>query len=199
MSGLLEIRDLRFAWPGQPPLFAGLNAALGPGVGFVGGDEQRGKTTLLRLLAGELAPQGGQLCWNGDALTPAQVFWIDPQTDAHDALCATDWWAGLPARYPRFSGEALDELIEGFGLAEHRAKPLYMLSTGSKRKVWLSAAFAAGAPLTLIDQPFAALDGPAIRFLRELLQEAADIPGRAWLIADFEAPDGVPLAGTVTL
>lgn len=76
---------------------------------------------------------------------------------------------------------------------------MYMLSTGSKRKVWLSAAFAAGASLTLIDQPFAALDGPAIRFLREWLEDAAEVTDRSWVIADFEAPAGVPLSGTLSL
>lgn len=205
MNALLEIRDLGFAWPGQPPLFQGLNLAVGPGVSLVTGDEHTGKTTLLRLLAGELVPQAGRIAFAGQTIDGdseswrQQVFWIHPQTDAHDQVCASDWFARLPARYPRFSREALADLIDGFGLAPHLAKPMYMLSTGSKRKVWLSAAFAAGAPLTLIDQPFAALDGPAMRFLRELLQEAAELPGRAWVIADFEAPAEVPLAGTIAL
>lgn len=205
MSALLEVRDLGFAWPGQPPLFQGVNLSFGPGVSLVTGDEQRGKTTLLRLLAGELPVQRGQLSWLGapvdttDEAWRQQAFWIHPQTEAHDQICATDWFASLPSRYTRFSREALADLIDGFGLVPHLAKPMYMLSTGSKRKAWLSAAFAASAPLTLIDQPFAALDGPAIRFLRELLQEAAEVPDRAWVIADFEAPADVPLAGTIAL
>ena len=205
MSALLEVRDLGFAWPGQPPLFQGLNLSVGAGVSLVTGDEQRGKTTLLRLLAGELAPQAGCISLSGQTMSSAgedwhqQVFWIHPQTDAHDQISAAVWFASQPSRYPRFSREALADLIEGFGLEPHLAKPMYMLSTGSKRKVWLSAAFAAGAPLTLIDQPFAALDGPAIRLLRELLQEAAGVKDRAWVIADFEAPADVSLAATIAL
>ena len=205
MSALLEIRDLGFAWPGQPALFEVLHLSVAPGVSLVTGDEQRGKTTLLRLLAGELPLQQGRLFWRGEPVDTAaetwrrQVFWIHPQTDSHDQISASDWFASLPARYPHFSREALAGLVEGFGLEPHLAKPMFMLSTGSKRKVWLSAAFAAGAPLTLIDQPFAALDGPAIRFLRELLQEAAEVPERAWVIADFEAPADVPLAAEISL
>jgi ABC-type cobalamin/Fe3+-siderophores transport system ATPase subunit len=76
---------------------------------------------------------------------------------------------------------------------------MYMLTAGSKRKVWLSAAFAAGTPLTLIDQPFAALDAPSMRFLTELLQDAASHPSRAWVIADYEAPAGVELASIIDL
>ena len=78
-------------------------------------------------------------------------------------------------------------------------KPLYMLSAGSRRKVWLSAAFASGAALVLIDQPFAALDGPSIRLLREVLQDFSEQSARACVIADYEAPEGVALASTLDL
>ena len=70
---------------------------------------------------------------------------------------------------------------------------MYMLSAGSRRKVWLSAAFAAGATLTLIDEPFAALDMSSIRFLRSLLEEASQHTDRAWLLADHVPPEGLEL------
>lgn len=203
-STVLRVQDLHFGWPGRP-LFQGLNLDLPPGVSLVTGDDGGGKSTLLRLIAGELTAQGGQLSLDGlrPDLQPQawrqQVFWIDPQTAAHDAVRAGDYLASLPAQYPGFSADAVADLVEGFALDPHLAKPLYMLSAGSRRKVWLTAAFAAGTPLTLIDQPFAALDGPAMRFLRELLQDVAAHPRRAWLIADHEAPAGVPLASTVRL
>ena len=54
-------------------------------------------------------------------------------------------------------------------------------------------------PLTLIDQPFAALDAPSVRFLTELLHEAASHPSRAWVIADYEAPAGITLARVIDL
>ena len=74
-----------------------------------------------------------------------------------------------------------------------------MLSTGSRRKVWLAAAFASGAALTLLDQPFAALDKVSMGVITELLQEAAGHPERAWVVADYVAPPGVPLAGQAQL
>ena len=74
-----------------------------------------------------------------------------------------------------------------------------MLSTGSKRKVWLAAAFASGAPVTLLDEPFAALDQASIGFVMELLQDAAQHPTRAWVLAHYEAPGEVPLAAIIEL
>jgi len=195
---VLTAQGLSFAWPGHS-LFQDLHIALPPGVSLVTGDESCGKSTLLRLLAGDLRARSGTIAINGAPPEPGQVFWIDPKTEAHDAISATAYLQGVQQRYPAFSHEALADLLAGFSLAPHLDKPLYMLSAGSRRKVWLSAAFAAGARVTLIDQPFAALDGPSIRFLRELLQEAAEHPHRAWVLADFEAPEGIALAHLIRL
>lgn len=199
---VLRVEALRFAWPGQPPLFDGLALALGPGVHLLCGEDGCGKSTALALLAGERAAQGGTLRVAGVSLQKNQaayrqaVFWVAPDTIDFDAVSATEAWAKLGARYPSFNTALLAELADAFGLTEHAHKPLYMLSTGSKRKVWLCAAFAAGAPLTLLDQPFAALDAPSVRLLRELLAEASEHPSRAWLLADHEAPAGIAF-GTV--
>ena len=84
----------------------------------------------------------------------------------------------------------MPDLVEGFALGPHVHKPLYMLSTGSRRKVWLTAALAAGTALTLLDEPFAALDMPSVRFLREALNDASRHASRAWVLADHEAPKG---------
>ncbi len=148
--------------------------------------------------SGTLAIHGIRLDQHHDAYRH-QVFWIDPQTEAHDALAAKGYLDSLSHHYPSFDAETMAELVDGFALGPHLAKPMYMLSTGSRRKVWLTAAFAAGTPLTLIDQPFAALDAPSIRFLRELLQDAAEHPSRAWLLADHEAPEGVALQQTLSI
>lgn len=201
---VLQVRHLDHDMAGQP-LLSDLSFDLPPGLSLVTGEDGCGKSTLLRLLAGDLLTTAGTIALQGCALTPRdpawreQVFWIDPQTDAHDAIRAGDVLDNLRQRHPQWSSEAVADLVDGFALGPHLAKPLYMLSAGSKRKVWLTAAFAAGTAVTLIDQPFAALDGAAKGFLRELLEDVAGHPSRAWVIADHEAPPGVPLAATLRL
>lgn len=195
MTELLRADALNFAWPGAAPLLSGLSLQLPPGLSWLTGDEGCGKSSLLALLAGAQAPQAGRLWAAGHWLHEdaesyrRQVFWIHPATDAHDGLPAQAFLDAQAARWPDFDRATLSGLLEAFGLGPHLHKPLYMLSTGSKRKVWLSAAFAAGAPVTLIDQPFAALDAPSARCVAECLGEAARHPRRAWLVADHEAPD----------
>ncbi|MEO8169341.1 MAG: ATP-binding cassette domain-containing protein [Oxalobacteraceae bacterium] len=209
-NAVLQADGLCFGWP-ERPLFNHWSARIRPGVTLLRGAESSGKTTLLRLLAGELPAHSGQLQINGARGVPGvrldqqperyreQLFRTDPRSEQHDAHSAAAWFQTLPRICPRFSTAALADLVDGFALTPHLDKPLYMLSTGSKRKVWIAAAFASGAAVTMIDEPFAALDKLSSGFLRELLQGVADHPSRAWIVADYAAPAGVPLAGVVEL
>lgn len=189
----MQIQNLTFAWPGQPPLLSQLSYTVPPGVTWLGGDEGTGKTTLLRLMAGELKPQAGTLNAGG------AVFWINPRDDGCDALTPPQCFARVAQQHPALDCTLLEMLVNELDLAQHLAKRLDMLSTGSRRKVWLAAAFASGAKLTLLDQPFAALDKTSMGVITELLQEAARHPERAWVVADYVAPTGVPMAGKLEL
>lgn len=204
---VLHIENLCFSHvkAGLPPLIHQFSARIPSGVTWVQGGEQRGKTTLLRLLAGELTAHAGTLTINGTQLkdpTDAyqqQIFWVAPHSEAFDQLTVTDYFATVQHQHLRFNTLLLAELIEGLSLAEHLGKALYMLSAGTKRKAWLAAAFASQARVTLLDEPFAALDMASIRFVTELLADAAQHSSRAWVVADYEAPSGLTLAGMIDL
>lgn len=204
---ILRADRLDFAYP-QHPLFTGLSLCLPGGVTLVRGGDGRGKTTLLRLLAGDLLAQAGDIQINGVALADhprlyrQQLFWLDSRSTEHDQITALQYFEQQRQFYAGFlaaGAPALDELINGLSLAEHMLKPLYMLSTGSKRKVWLAAAFAAGACVTLLDDPFAALDKPSISFVLDRLTRAATDPTRAWVVAHYEALMTVPVAQVIEL
>lgn len=201
---ILTARQLGFA-TSERTLFTRLSLQIPAGVTLVCGGEDSGKTTLLRLLANELTAHAGALSINGIGLNDQavaykeQIFWVAPRSDAFDQLIVVDYFTTVQHRFPRFDTQLLADLIEGLSLTEHLNKALYMLSAGSKRKVWLTAAFASGAALTLLDEPFAALDKASIGFVMELLQEAAKHPSRAWMMADYEAPAEVPLAAIIDL
>jgi ABC-type multidrug transport system ATPase subunit len=97
-------------------------------------------------------------------------------------------WDALRTRWHHWNDELLQDLADALDMHQHREKRLHMLSTGSRRKVMVLAALASGAAVTLLDQPFAALDLASIRIIQEVLHEAADHPSRAWIVADYEAP-----------
>jgi ABC-type nitrate/sulfonate/bicarbonate transport system ATPase subunit len=191
---MLVASNLRFEAQGRL-LFKLEALSLGAGVTLIQGDEGTGKTTLLRAIAGEISLPGSQ--WQRAADT--QVFWADPHSLAYAQITANAYFAIQQAHYPRWSAALQYALAEALGLASHAEKPLYMLSTGSKRKVWLCAAAASGASVTLLDEPFAALDARSIGTVVEVLTDAATQSTRAWVVADYQAPRGVPLAQTIVL
>jgi ATPase subunit of ABC transporter with duplicated ATPase domains len=61
MSRSIVVSDLRFAWPDGEALFDGLSFAVGPGRSSLIGANGAGKSSLLRLIAGELAPASGSV------------------------------------------------------------------------------------------------------------------------------------------
>ena len=198
---ILQATKLSFGFGTGPLLFDEMSLALPPGVSFIGGDESAGKTTLLRLLAGDL-PARGELRINDVSLAhdraayQRQVAWIDPQSTALDSQTARQIFATtLPACNP----DMLDAHIDGLALAPHLDKTLTMMSTGTRRKALIAAGLAAEAPVTLLDQPFKALDRPSIDYLLAVLAQASRHPARAWVVADYEPPPGVALAMLIEL
>ena len=201
---LVRAQGLGFAYPDHEVL-RGLAFALPAGLSFVRGGDGRGKTSLLALLAGVARPREGTLNLRGTDLAVhpeayrTQVFLTQPASTELDAISPNAWFDALAARYPGFDRDALDELADGLALGPHRDKAGYMLSAGTRRKVWLAGALASGATLTLLDEPFAALDKASIGFLLDILHEAAASTARAWVLADYQAPPGVPLAAVIDL
>lgn len=182
-----------------------LSLRIPPGITLVRGGESTGKTTLLRVLAGVLAPDRGRVGVNGISLydDPAayrqQVFWAEVRSDEFDKMIVADYLRLQQRLHSGFDAHQLAMLLDGFSLGGHLDKLLYMLSTGSKRKVRLAAAFASGAAVTLLDDPLAALDTASVRCVLALLRDRATHPSRAWVVSGYEALPNLPLAAVIDL
>jgi ABC-type multidrug transport system ATPase subunit len=201
-SVLLQADGLCFSYP-QRALFVDLVIRIPPGVTLVRGGDGRGKTTLMCLLAGALPASSGQLRAGAvgiaDEAFKQQVFWADPRSSAFEQMTPGDYFETIRRQHPGFDDAALAILLIGLTLTPHLDKHFYMLSTGSKRKVFLAAALASNATVTLLDAPFAALDRASIDFLTLRLQQASQDPLRAWVLADYDAPSGIALASVIDL
>ena len=201
---ILQADKLTFNYPDNP-LFNDWSQSIPAGITLVRGGDGRGKTSLLRLLAGDLAAQSGQFQLNGVSLTEQaetyrkNLFWVHPRSEVFDQMTVPEYLASVAARYASFDAARLPALIAGLSLTPHMEKKLFMLSTGSKRKVWQAAAFASGAALNLLDDPFAGLDQGSINFVTQQLNQAATDPTRAWVLGMYENPPGVSLAALIDL
>ena len=144
--------------------------SLPPGLVAVTGDEGTGKTHLLRRLGEE-----------------PSALWLDLSLPGQEEQAAQQVWDALRPRCPYWNLQLQQDLAEALDLHDHLDKKLFMLSTGSRRKVALVGLLASGATVTCLDQPFAALDAPSARVVREFLADMADHPTRTWVVADYEA------------
>jgi len=202
---VLQIDRLCFAHPGQPRLFDSWSAAVPAGLTLLEGDTSRGKTSLLRLLAGELRGTGsltlaGRRIDSDVTAWRREVCWIDPRDPAWDAMRPDELMAAQRALHPGLDEATWQRHLDTFDLQPHRAKAMYMLSTGSRRKVALAASLSAGCVLTLLDEPTAGLDRPSVDGLAQALTDAAGQPGRVWLLASaWGLEDRLPLAATLRL
>jgi ABC-type multidrug transport system ATPase subunit len=112
-----------------------------------------------------------------------QVFYCGPAPIAFDHLSPIEFFGFMRTLYPSLDEEGLAKHIEGFGLHSFLEFPLASLSTGTQRKVWLSFALAAGTKVTLLDEPFNALDA---KYLRSAFGHCAQDTSRAWIVASHE-------------
>lgn len=180
----------RELWP------TGLSADIVPGITWVGGDEGTGKSTLLRLLAGDCVPSGGRLVVPGP---PPRVAWVDPALPQDDRLTVRE---ALTQGLDRFGGgdpALLARLCVQLDLQPHLHKALYMLSTGSRRKVGIAITLASGADVLLFDQPFMALDRPSEQAIAACWAALTADARCAVVVADYLPPPGVELNGQIDL
>ncbi len=141
------------------------------------GPSGSGKTTLLRIVGGLLEPTSGAVTVGGDTphaarrhkrigfvpQSPALLPW---RTVAQNARLLLD--VNARATSPT-SGPSPNELLQEVGLADFAGAAPHELSGGMRQRVALVRAMALGAPLLLMDEPFAALDEISRADMRHLL------------------------------
>jgi ABC-type Mn2+/Zn2+ transport system ATPase subunit len=155
-------------------------ALLGPNGG--------GKTTLLRVLLGELRPMRGSVEVRGRAATVPQTerSRLDFPVSALDvalmgALPRLPWWK-RPGHADR---ESAREALERVGVSNRADDTFGDLSGGQRQRVLIARGLVQNAELLLLDEPFSGLDVPAARSLESLIAELAG-DGRGIVIATHD-------------
>lgn len=166
-SGRLAVRELSLTvQPGELYALLGTNGA--------------GKTTTLRMIAGLLAPDGGDLHIYGHSVRSApleakrRLAYLPDDPMLYGKLRPAEYlefvaglW-GIPAG--QAAGEA-ERLLRWLDLWEHRAELTEAFSRGMKQKLALAGALIHSPSLMLLDEPLTGLDAAAARQVKDALRQ----------------------------
>lgn len=181
MPASITLSGVSWSVPGHPPLFADLNLNFGPSRAGLVGRNGVGKTTLLKLIAGDLSPQAGGVALRGRLGRLRQSVQVVPGETVADLFGVTAALAML-ARTER--GEATDaeladadwtlesRMAEALGRVGLDATPetrLDTLSGGQRTRVALAALVFGEPDFLLLDEPTNNLDREGREAVVELL------------------------------
>jgi heme exporter protein A len=204
---LLSARDLA-GQRGERTLFQHLSFDLHAGqVIWLRGRNGRGKSTLLRILAGLSPPHAGTLAFNGTPLRDCGASWrADLCYIAHanalkDDLTAAEALSFLASLRgaPPGAADILDALTR-LGIASRARMPVRTLSQGQRRRVALARLALPNPPrLWLLDEPFDALDDRGVTTLNTLLSEHAARGGATLLTSHQPLSLSKPMPSEIPL
>ena len=167
---VIQAKNLGFAF-GERPLVAGLDLKImrGDRIGLVGNNGV-GKSTLLKLLLGELAPQAGTVKHG----TQLEIAWFDPLRGVLDANRSVAENVGDGRDHVIVNGKSQHVVgyLRGFLFSAKRAlTPVGSLSGGERNRVLLAKLFTQPSNLLVLDEPTNDLDVETLEVLEARLAE----------------------------
>lgn len=166
---------------GTAPIFSALDADIHAGsVTALVGPNASGKTTLLRVLWGELKPEEGTIRWEGAPVDTASELWrrtvgAVPDDDALiEGLSIEDHFmlgGTLLGLTPTDIARRTGHLVELFGL-EHAAattRSADEASRGNRKRLACALALLGEPDIILMDEPYAGLDAERAVLLSTVL------------------------------
>jgi phospholipid/cholesterol/gamma-HCH transport system ATP-binding protein len=213
VSNLVEIRDLNFGY-GDRPILSGIHMDLPRGkVIAVMGGSGSGKTTVLRLIGGQLHPKSGNIIVDGqkvNSLDTRSMYAMRRKMGMlfqHGALF-TDLSAFDNVAFPLREHTDLQESmirdlvlmkLHAVGLRNAAMLKPSELSGGMVRRVALARAIALDPQLIMYDEPFAGLDPISMGMTASLIRKLNDALGSTSVLVSHDVHESFAIADYVYL
>ncbi|MFA5026751.1 MAG: ABC transporter ATP-binding protein [Candidatus Methylomirabilota bacterium] len=207
---ILEGRELRVSYGGQPTLDIPQVEVREGEVLAVIGPNGAGKSTLLRVLGLLEAPAAGTVYYRGQPVLPsgreglairrrfASVFQepllCDATVRANAGLGL--WLRGTPAAE---AAGGVQAWLERLGIAHLGDRQARTLSGGEAQRTSLARAFAVRPEVLLLDEPFSALDPPTRAELLTLLQALLRDEGCTTLFVTHDREEALRLGDRIAV
>jgi len=211
VSNLVEIRDLHFAY-GDRPILSNLRMDFPRGklVAVMGGSGC-GKTTVLRLIGGQIRPQQGAVTVDGEVVHKLDTDGLYRLRRKMGMLFQfgalfTDLSVFDNVAFPlREHTDLPEELIRDLVLMKlnavglrnaHRLKPAE-ISGGMARRVTVARAVALDPELIMYDEPFAGLDPISMGVIANLIRQLNDALGSTSILVSHDVHECFAIADYV--
>ena len=211
MSNLVDIRDLHFAY-NERPILSGLTMQFKRGqVIAVMGGSGSGKTTVLRLIGGQLRAQSGSVTVEGQevgTLSQPALYQLRRRMGMlfqHGALF-TDLSVFDNVAFPLREHTTLPESmihdlvlmkLHAVGLSNAAALKPSEVSGGMARRVALARAIALDPQLIMYDEPFAGLDPISMGVIANLIRTLNDALGSTSILVSHDVHESFLIADYV--
>jgi phospholipid/cholesterol/gamma-HCH transport system ATP-binding protein len=210
-ESIVEIRDLRFSYPGRE-LFRGvtLDIARGKVIGIMG-TSGCGKTTLLRMIGGQLQPAAGIIRVDGHMVGELDR---DGLYQLRRKMGMQFQQGGLFTDLSVFENVAF-QMREKTDLPEAMIRDLVLmklnavalrgaadlmpaeLSGGMARRVGLARAIAMDPSLIMYDEPFSGLDPISCSVIGNLIRKLNDALGLTSIVVSYDAAEALKIVDYV--
>ena len=211
VANLVDLQDLHFAY-NERPILTGLNMQFKRGqVIAVMGGSGSGKTTVLRLIGGQLRAQSGTVSVDGEdvgALDQAGLYRLRRRMGMlfqHGALF-TDLSVYDNVAFPLREHTKLPESVihdlvlmklHAVGLSNAAALKPTEVSGGMARRVALARAIALDPQLIMYDEPFAGLDPISMGVIANLIRKLNDALGSTSILVSHDVHESFLIADYV--
>jgi len=173
LNGILPLRleDVSYAAGGRT-IIERMSLVLEPGAStLILGANGAGKSVLMRLMHGLLAPSTGRVIWSGAGARRRQAMVFQRPVMLRRSALANVVYAlevaGVPAAgRERLAREALAEV----GLLAAAGRPARVLSSGEQQRLALARAWALHPEVLFLDEPTASLDPGATHEIENIIR-----------------------------
>jgi len=212
-ASIVSLKNVDFSYaPGERTILSGLNMEFPRGkVVAVMGGSGCGKTTILRLIGGQVNAQKGQVLFEGQdvgAMANQELMAIRRRMGMLFQFGAlfTDMSVFENVAFPlrehtHLSEEVLRDLVlmklNAVGLRGARDLMPSQISGGMARRVALARAIALDPPLIMYDEPFAGLDPISLGITARLIKDMNQALGATSILVTHDIPETFEIADYV--
>ena len=201
----LCLRALHYAYPNGGEVVCGVNLDIAPGsVHCLVGRSGCGKTSVLKLAAGLLMPQHGQVLCHGEAVNGprADMGFVFQRPTLLEWLSVLDnvlLPVSLQRQVKAHDRDQATQLLARMGLGDHGLHHPQALSGGQQNRVALARALMGEPKILCMDEPFAALDAITREELQHDLLGLCAQQGTSVLFVTHDMAEAVYLGDQVSV